>query len=166
VAFGCLSFKVLGIFLDMGKGIFTGLVNRSRKITVFSEKIAKAFGKHIICKDLKNAKPQKMKNEKTIILAIAVYAAAMIMIFNIIGANAQERDPVKSANAANEKKLIKILSMKTKPIFWLSLPMPQMMDTQGGETQKGTSSKIREYEQIMVRDKSDKKRNYYASSGE
>jgi hypothetical protein len=43
-----------------------------------------------------------MKNERTIMIAIAVYAAAMVMIFNMLGAHAQNIDFVKSANAANE----------------------------------------------------------------
>jgi hypothetical protein len=46
---------------------------------------------------------QKMKNERTIMIAIAVYAAAMVMIFNMLGAHAQNAQSVKNANTMNEK---------------------------------------------------------------
>jgi putative membrane protein len=99
---------------------------------------------------------KKMKNEKTIILAIAVYAAAMIMIFNIIGAHAQERDPVKSANAANEKKSDEEIVEEDIADFLVKSADARMMDTQEGKlaTQKGTSSQIREYGKLMVKDQS------------
>jgi hypothetical protein len=91
-----------------------------------------------------------MKNEKTIILAIAVYAAAMIMIFNIIGANAQERDPVKSANAANEKTSDKENVDDDIADFLVKPADARMMDA-GKENPKGDVVKNREYEQVMVR---------------
>jgi putative membrane protein len=93
-----------------------------------------------------------MKNEKTIILAIAVYAAAMVLIFNIIGAHAQDRDPVKSANAANEKKSDKDIVDEEIADFLVKSADARMMDLQEGRlaTQKGTSSQIRGYGQLMI----------------
>ena len=85
-----------------------------------------------------------MKNEKTIILAIAVYAAAMIMIFNIIGAQAQV--PVKSANATNEVKSDEDIVNHDVADYRFVTADARTIDEQGRETQKGTQSEIREDE--------------------
>ena len=76
--------------------------------------------------------------DKTIMLAIALYAAAMLMIFNIISANAQEIDPNKRANAIKEDKSIDA----------------RTMDAQEGKlaSVKGNSSATREYGQMMTID--------------
>lgn len=97
-----------------------------------------------------------MKNEKTIMIAIAVYAAVMVTVFNILGAQAQSTDPVKSANAANEEKSDRNAVEEDVADFLVKSADVRMMDAQEGKlaVEKGTSSAVRDYGQLMVKDQS------------
>jgi hypothetical protein len=58
-----------------------------------------------------------MKTDKTMMTAIAIYAAVMTMVLSILSAHAQETDPVKRPIRSTIKKQITILLMKMWQTF-------------------------------------------------
>jgi len=95
-----------------------------------------------------------MDNEKKIILAIAVYAAIMVMVFHSIEVKAQ--DPVKNAIAINEERSHSLMVDEDVADFLVRSADARMMYAQEGllASRKGTDSLIREYGQRMMKDQS------------
>jgi hypothetical protein len=78
----------MGIFVHNENKFPVKIIVWSPRNFSFWKGIATLGDMHTICIDCsKNLNIQKkMKNEKTIMIAIAVYAAAIVTIFNILGA--------------------------------------------------------------------------------
>ena len=95
-----------------------------------------------------------MKSDKTMITAIAIYAAVMTMVLSILSAHAQETDPVKKANKVNDKKADNNLVDEDVADFLVKSADARMMDAQEGKlaTEKGTAAPIREYGKLMMKD--------------
>jgi putative membrane protein len=87
---------------------------------------------------------------KTFILSTVTVALAA----GLFSAQAQETDPVKKANSANEKKADRNLLDEEVAEFLVKSADARMMDSREGKlaTQKGTTSAIREYGEWMVKD--------------
>jgi putative membrane protein len=68
--------------------------------------------------------------------------------------NAQEKDPVKSANAKNEEKADKALVNDDVAEFLVKTADARMMGSKEGQlaVEKGTQSSIKEYGNLMIRD--------------
>jgi putative membrane protein len=87
---------------------------------------------------------------KTFILSTITVALAS-MQFSV---RAQETDPVKMANSANEKKADRKLVDEEVAEFLVKSADARMMDSREGKlaAQKGTTAAIREYGEWMVKD--------------
>lgn len=109
--------------------------------------------KHVICMRGFVTNLNTMDNEKKIILAIAVYAAIMVMIFHSV--KAQFQDPVKSAIAINEKSEISLVEEDVADFLTKSAGA-RMMNAQEGllAIERGQNASIREYGQLMMKDHS------------
>ncbi len=96
-----------------------------------------------------------MDNEKKIILAIAVYAAIMVMVFHSVAVDAQSLDPV-NAIAINEKGSDISLVAEEVADFLIKSADARMMNAQVGllAIEKGTNSAIREFGQRIMKDHS------------
>jgi putative membrane protein len=92
-----------------------------------------------------------MNNEKKMMLAIAVYAAVMTLVFNF-RVDAQVNDAV----AVNDKALIPTVVDEEVEDFLIKSADIRMMNAQGGllASEKGTTSAIRLYGQQMMKDQS------------
>jgi len=98
-----------------------------------------------------------MDNEKKIILAIAVYAAIMVMVFHSVAVDAQTLDPVNvNAIAINEKGSDISLVAEEVADFLLKSADARMMNAQVGllAIEKGTNSAIRDFGQRIMKDHS------------
>ncbi|HET6541679.1 MAG TPA: DUF4142 domain-containing protein [Chryseolinea sp.] len=98
-----------------------------------------------------------MDNEKKIILAIAVYAAIMVMVFHSVAVDAQSLDPVNvNAIAINEKGSDISLVSEEVADFLLKSADARMMNAQVGllAIEKGTNSAIRDFGQRIMKDHS------------
>ena len=96
-----------------------------------------------------------MDNEKKIILAIAVYAAIMVMIFHSVAVDGQSLDPV-NAIAINEKGSDLSLVAEEVADFLIKSADARMMNAQAGllAFEKGTNSAIRDFGQRIMKDHS------------
>jgi putative membrane protein len=96
-----------------------------------------------------------MDNEKKIILAIAVYAAIMVMIFHSVAVDAQSL-ATTSAIAINEKGSGIGLGEEDVADFLTKSADARMMDAQLGllAIEKGASASIRVFGQRMMKDHS------------
>ena len=94
-----------------------------------------------------------MDDEKKIILAIAVYAAIVIMVFHSLEVSAQLNTSV-TAVAANEEGADGHLAPEEVTDFLLKIADTRMMDAQEGllAMGKGTNAQIREYGQMLIQD--------------
>jgi putative membrane protein len=97
-----------------------------------------------------------MKTDKTMLTAIAIYAAVMTMVLSILSAHAQETDPVKKANKVNDQKADNNIVDEDVADFLVKSADARMMDAQEGKlaAEKGTTKAIREYGKLMVKDQS------------
>jgi putative membrane protein len=97
-----------------------------------------------------------MKTDKTMLTAIAIYAAVMTMVLSILSAHAQETDPVKKANKVNDQKADNNIVDEDVADFFVKSADARMMDAQEGKlaAEKGTTKAIREYGKLMVKDQS------------
>ena len=93
-----------------------------------------------------------MNTDNKMMLAIAIYAAAVTLIFNSLRANAQ----VQNAIASNDKKLTTRVASEEVVDFLVKSADARMMHAQGGllASRKGTSASIRKYGQLMMKDQS------------
>jgi putative membrane protein len=92
-----------------------------------------------------------MDNEKKLILAIAVYAAIMVMVFHSVAVDAQSFDPA-NAIAVNENRSDATLVDEDVADFLIKSADARMLDAQVGllAFEKSTNSAIRDFgEQIM-----------------
>ena len=96
-----------------------------------------------------------MDNEKKIILAIAVYAAIMVMIFHSVAVDAQSLAST-NAIAVNENGSGISLVEDEVADFLIKSADARMMDAQVGllAIEKGSSSSIRDFGQRMMNDHS------------
>jgi putative membrane protein len=96
-----------------------------------------------------------MDNEKKIMLAIAVYAAIMVMVFHSAAVNAQFDDPVRNAIAINEKGSVPVVAEEVED-FLLKSADARMMDAQVGllAVEKSEKSAIRDFGQRIMKDHS------------
>jgi len=94
-----------------------------------------------------------MDNEKKIILAIAVYAAIIVMVFHSIAVDAQLQHPVENAIAINEKPSAAVVEEEVQD-FLLKSADARMMNAQVGllAIEKGTNSAIRDFGQRIMTD--------------
>ena len=101
--------------------------------------------------DLTNTN-NSMNNDNKMMLAIAIYAAAVTLIFNSLDAKAQVQDAI----ASNDKKLITRVASEDVKDFLVKSADPRMMHAQGGllASRKGSSTSIRKYGQLMMKDQS------------
>ena len=98
-----------------------------------------------------------MDNEKKIILAIAVYAAIMVMVFHSIAVDAQSFDPANvNAIAINEKGSHISLVAEEVADFLIKSADARMMNAQVGllAIEKGTNSVIRDFGLRIMKDHS------------
>ena len=98
-----------------------------------------------------------MDNEKKIILAIAVYAAIMVMVFHSVAVDAQSLPVDVNAIAINEKGSdISLLVTEEVADFLLKSADARMMNAQVGllAIEKGTNSAIRDFGQRIMKDHS------------
>jgi putative membrane protein len=97
-----------------------------------------------------------MKTDKTMMTAIAIYAAVMTMVLSILSAHAQETDPVKKANKVNDKKADNNLVDEDVADFLVKSADARMMDAQEGKlaAEKGTTKAVRDYGELMMKDQS------------
>jgi putative membrane protein len=111
--------------------------------------------KHAICTRAFVTNLNPMDNEKKIILAIAVYAAIMVMIFHSVAVEAQLQDPAKSAIAINEKSGISLVEEEVVD-FLVKSADARMMNAQEGllAIERGQNASIRKYGQLMIKDHS------------
>jgi putative membrane protein len=93
-----------------------------------------------------------MNNDNKMMLAVAIYAAVVTLIFNSLGANAQ----VQNAIASNVKKPATRVVGEDVVDFLIKSADARMMHAQGGllAARKGTSTSIRKYGQLMMKDQS------------
>ena len=92
-----------------------------------------------------------MNNEKKMMLAIAVYAAVMTLIFNF-HAKAQVADAI----ASQDKAVIPIVVDEEVADFLVKSADTRMTNAQGGllAFEKGTTSAVRQYGEQMMEDQS------------
>lgn len=98
-----------------------------------------------------------MDNEKKIILAIAVYAAIMVMVFHSFAVDAQSLDPANlNAIAINEKGSDISLVAEEVSDFLIKSADARMMNAQAGllAIEKGTNSAIRDFGERIMKDHS------------
>jgi putative membrane protein len=97
-----------------------------------------------------------MDDEKKIILAIAVYAAIMVMVFHSVVVDAQSLEPVNNAIAINEEASGISLVEEGVVDFLIKSADARMMNAQVGllAIEKGTSAAIRDFGQRMMEDHS------------
>jgi putative membrane protein len=96
-----------------------------------------------------------MDNEKKIILAIAVYAAIMVMIFHSVAVDAQSPDQV-NAIAINEKGSDIAFVAEEVADFLIKSADARMMNAQAGllAFEKGSNSAVRDFGQRIMKDHS------------
>ena len=98
-----------------------------------------------------------MDNEKKIILAIAVYAAIMVMVFHSVAVDAQSLDPTNLTLLQLTKTDLTSLSSQDEVAdFLIKSADARMMNAQVGllAIEKGTNSTIRDFGQRMMNDHS------------
>ena len=97
-----------------------------------------------------------MTINKKIMKTILLYAAASIVGGSGFYACAQQTDPVKKANEANEKKADNKVADEDVAECLVKSADARMMGSREGTlaTKKGTTSSIREYGQLMISDQS------------
>src|SRR5688572_117445 len=109
--------------------------------------------KHAICTRRIKNDLTFMDNEKKILLAIAVYAAIMVMIFHSVAVDGQSLDQV-SAIAINEKGGGISLVEEEVADFLIKSADARMMNAQLGllAIEKGTNAEIRDFGQRIMED--------------
>ncbi|MEJ7644566.1 MAG: DUF4142 domain-containing protein [Chryseolinea sp.] len=94
-------------------------------------------------------------NKKFVLLTACVII--MGLLFNTDFAKAQEKDPVKKANIANEEKAKIYKVDEDIADFLVKSADARMMDSKEGKLaiEKGTTASIRKYGQLMVKDQAE-----------
>jgi putative membrane protein len=96
-----------------------------------------------------------MDNEKKIILAIAVYAAIMVLVFHSVTVEAQFQSTVASAIAVTGTREISLVEEEVSG-FLVKSADARMLNAQEGllATERARSTSIRRYGQLMMKDHS------------